>query len=388
MKEVRILLRGALVSLALPIAAMLCGCDGFFVKPTSGGGATVNTGDFAYVSNSAAGPTYLAAYNLAAGTLAAVPGSPVDLGFVPVALAVAPGNTYLYAASATNAGTPGIYRYSIATTGALTATNNGSPLVPDQAGSMALSADGNWLFSVSVLGLSMNEYKVDTSTGSLTLAANVILPGAGCGLSAGSSTPASQTCTVTAGPSGAYVAVALGIAGTVVFPYTSASGLTSQAYIPIAPATSTTGDFSVALDKSNYAFITRTNTLAVYAITPMAATLQATATFVANTIPRSVVLGPAYNYVYTASQGLGTISGFGIGSSGALSEISTLPFSAPTNVAALGVDNSGKYLIAAGYAASAGVQLYTLGATGELSAGAAAASGSTLTYPAVLALTH
>ena len=295
------------------------GCAGFFVKPTNGGNTT-NTGDFAYISNSASGPSFLAEYNLSAGTLAAISGSPVNLGYTPVALAVAANNAFLYAASAPDASSPGIYLYSIASNGALTAANSGSPLITDQTSSIALSADGGWLFSVNISGLVINEYKVNTSTGALTLAGSFILPGLGCVLTSGSSTPASQTCTVAPSPSGTYVAVAVGTGGTAVFPFTSAAGITTAAYILIPSGATITpsGDFSVALDKNNYAYVARTSTLAVDAITSTNATLQATATYVSGTVPRSVLLGPGYNYVYTANQGVSTISGFSIGSSGTL----------------------------------------------------------------------
>ena len=382
-----------LASVLLCVCLLLAGCDGFFVKPTGGGNGstTGTTGSFAYVSNSASGPTFLAEYNLAAGTLAPVSGSPLDLGFVPVALAVAPNNAFLYAASSTGASTPGIYLYSIGSDGALKVANGGSPLVSDGVASLAISPDGGWLFSLNVTGLVMYEYKVNTSTGALTLATSLITPGLGCGLSAGTSTPASQTCAVAAAPGGAYVATALGTAGTAIFPFSSTAGISSAGYTLIpsgTTASSPTGDFSVALDKNNYVYITRTSTLAVYALTSTGATLQATATFANGTVPRSPLLSSNYNYVFTANLGVGTLSGFGIGSSGGLGEVSTSPFSAPPNVAALGLDNTGKYVVSAGYAATSGVQLYTGQATGALLPAASASSGTTITYPAVLALTH
>lgn len=386
----------ALRSASLACALLLAGCAGFFVKPTSTGssgssGSTTVIGDFAYVSNSASGSTYLNAYNLASGTLSAISGSPLNLGFTPAAMAVAPSNSFLYVASTPGAVSSGIYLYSISSTGALTAANSGSVLIGDQISSIAISPDGGWLFSLNVTGLILSEYQVNTSTGSLALATTFSLPGVGCVASAGGTTPSTQTCAITAGPSGNYVAAALGTAGTVIFPYASSSGLSATGSTLISTGSSTaspSGDFAVTLDKNNYAYIARTNTLAVYAPSSGAATLQATATFALGTVPRSPLLNSSYNYVYIADEGVSAVSGFGIGASGTLAEVTGSPFSAPASVAALGADNSGKYVIAAGYDGTSGIQLFTIGTGGGLTLTGSTASGTSLTIPAILAFSH
>ena len=62
--------------------------------------------------------------------------------------------------------------------------------------------------------------------------------------------------------------------------------------------------------------------------------------------------------------------------------------SAPAAVRSLGFDKSGTYLLANGYSSTGGVQLYTLGSTGTLTAASSVATGTTTTVPAVMALTH
>jgi 6-phosphogluconolactonase (cycloisomerase 2 family) len=284
----------------------------------------------------------------------------------------------------------GIYLFSIASDGALTAANNGSNfLISDAISSMALSPDGGYLFTVSSTGTSMNEYQINTSTGALSLALTIPVPLSACSL-AGS--PISQSCSVTVAPSGQFVVVALGTAGDAIYPYASGSGITNTTPAQISSGStqaSPTGDFSVVLDSNNYAYIARTAALAVYAIgSGGAATLKSTAGYASGVTPRSVVLNGSQNYVYTANEGAGTISAYGIQSDASLAAASGSPFTAPSNVSALGVDNSGKYMIAAGYNSSTGVQLFSLGATGTLTLITSAATGTSTAYPAVLAMSH
>jgi 6-phosphogluconolactonase (cycloisomerase 2 family) len=385
----------SVLGVAAPL--LLTGCNNFFVCegksdcPSSGsGGGTTTGGDYAYVSNGASGSTYLAAYDLSGGTLTAISGSPYNLGYAPVALDVAPSDSFLYAATPPGVTNPGIYGYSIGTDGALTTIENGSVLVNDAVSSMDISPDGNYLFTVETTGLTMTEYKVDTTTGTLALVISFPLQGIGCTVTG---TPVSQSCTVKVSPSGSIVVVSLGTQGDAIFSYSSSSGITSATPVVIPSGTTTanpTGDYSVALDDNNYAYIARTNALAVYSInsSTLAYSQQDSKSYTSGMVPRSVVLSSSGGYVYTANEGAGTISAFAIGTSGALTEETGSPYAGPTNVSALGVDNSGNYLVAAGYDSSAGVQLFSIGAGGALTHVDSVGSGTSTTDPTVLALTH
>lgn len=384
--------RRAVAALALATSALLSGCHNFFVCANKGScPATTTTsggGNYVYLSNASTGSGAVAAYNISGGTLTAI-GSPVNVGFVPIALSIAPSDSFLYVATIPGATSPGIYRYSIGSDGALTVGNGGSAIVADQIASMDISPDGNFLFTVNSSGQFMNEYKVNTSTGALTLATAVALPGISCSLTGA---PASQSCTVKVSPAGNFVVVALGTAGDAIFPYSSTAGLTSNGFTLIPSGTTTaapSGDFSVALDKNNFAYIARTSALAVYSIAPTgAATAEFTTSYSSSAVPRSVVLSNGYSFVYTANEGAGTISEFGIGSGGTLSQLSGSPLTGPANVSALGVDKTGSYLVAAGYNGSSGVQLFAIGTNGALSLKASAGSGTSTAFPAVLAMTH
>jgi len=383
-------------ALGLSAILLLAGCHNFFICegkascPNSGGGGST-TSDWVYVSNAAANSTSISAYDIGNGSLAAISGSPFNIGFAPVALSVSPNNAFLYAATLPGVTNPGIYLFSInSSTGALTSANGGNVLITTQVSSMDISPDGNYLFVVDAAATALSEYSINSS-GLLALATTVPLPPALCALSG---TPVSQTCTVKVAPSGQFVVASLGSAGTVIYPYSSTQGITTANPTLIGSGSTTTnptGDYSVALDKNNYIYIARTAALAVYQITDANgdAVLQFNFPFSGTVTPRSVVLSLNQSYVYTANQGAGNISGFGIGTSGALTQISGSPFTGPANLAAIGTDKSGSYMVAVGYNGSSGLQLFSVGTTGALTLTTSAGTGtSTTTIPAVMALSH
>jgi 6-phosphogluconolactonase len=379
----------ACAAVTLGSTLLLTGCHDFFICqkascPSGGGGST--TTDYAYISNSTAGSTDISAYNIGNGSLAAISGSPFNIGFQPAAMSVSPNDAFLYVATLPGATNPGIYLFDINSSGGLSSGNGGDVLITAAISSMTISSDGNYLFVINQLGTILSEYQTNTSTGLLSLVSSFQLPGVGCTV-AGS--PITQTCTVAVAPSGAFVLASLGTAGTAIFPYTSTSGITSASFTLIPAASSTSADFSVVLDDNNYAYIARTSTLAVWAISSTGtATLQATATYSGTAAPRDVVLSGSQDYVYTANPGAGDISGYGIGSSGALTTISGSPFTGPSSVSAIGVDKSGDYMVAAGYNGTSGVQLFSIGTGGALTLITSAGTGTSPDYPAILALSH
>jgi 6-phosphogluconolactonase (cycloisomerase 2 family) len=374
---------------------LLAGCNNFFVcegkaSCPSTGGSTTSTTDFVYISNSASGSTDLAAYDLTSGALTAISGSPFNISFQPVALNVSPNNEFLYAATLPGVTNPGIYLFTIASDGALSAANSGNAVISAQVASMAISPDGGYLFAVNSDGTTMSEYQINSSTGFLTLATTLSFPLTTCTLAG---TPVSQTCSVTVAPSGQFVVVALGTAGDAIFPYSSSTGISSASYTLIPSGTTTgspTGDYSVVLDSNNYVYIARTSALAVFQITDTSgdAVQKSSTAYSSGVTPRSLALNSTQNYVYTANEGNGTISAWGIGSGGALTAASGSPFTGPSNVSAIGIDNTGNYMIAAGYNASTGVQLFSVGSTGSLTLITSAATGTSTAYPVVLAMSH
>lgn len=381
-------------ALALGATMLLTGCQNFFVcdkaSCPSTGTTGSSSGDYVYISNSSSGSTYISGYDIGSGSLTAITNSPFNLDFQPVAMTVSPSNSFLYVASLPGITNPGIYLYTIDSTGQLSGPSGGGVLIGGVLSSMDISPDGNYLFAVSNSGTLMSEYQVNTSTGGLSLVTSFTLPGTTCAL-AGS--VISQTCSVKVSPNGYYVAVSLGTAGTVIYPYTSSSGITTAGY-SLIPSGSTTGspsgDYSVTLDSTSRVYIARTNALSVWQISDSAgdAAEVANATYNSGVIPRSVVLSNNDADVYTANEGAGTISAYSIGSNGALTVVSGAPFAGPSDVSALGVDKSGSYMVAAGYNSSSGVQLFSISSTGALTLAASTGSGTSTAYPVVLAMTH
>jgi 6-phosphogluconolactonase (cycloisomerase 2 family) len=295
---------------------------------------------------------------------------------------VAPSNNFLYVASDPGYTSPGVYLYTIATDGSLTAPSGVSQT--DTVGAMAMSADGKYLFTLSSLGQAMTQYSVD-STGTLSKAGALTVSSLSCALA--TTTPVSASCGIGTSPNNDFVVASFGTQGDYVFPYTSSGGITTTGAQPIAAGTAS-GDFSVAIDASDNAYIAQTSTMTVYGLTSTAVNNRGTISYASGSVPRSVTIGPSSKYVFTANQGTGTISSFTTGTTTALSSVSGSPFTGPAHVAALGVDNTGSYLVAVGYDATAGVQLFSISTTGVLASLKSAATSTATQYPVLVAMTH
>jgi 6-phosphogluconolactonase (cycloisomerase 2 family) len=379
--------------IALPLAATLAlaltGCNGFFVYPGTSSSSTTGTGDYAYISNSASGSNYINGYSVSGGSLVATTGSPYSLGFVPSAMVVSIPNTYLYVASSSSGGSGEIYGYSIGTGGALTILNNSLGLEAENSSALAVSPDGQWLFSLNSDGLSMEEYKITTATGLLTAEGNYPITASAGGIV----TPNA----IKVAPSGNYIACALGTAGVDVFSFATSTGVASSSAAVIPPLNAADGFYSLAIDSSNNLFLAGTSGLVDYTVTAnsngsVTATLASSSSgYSLGTGNNSITVSKNGSYVFAGSQNGGTgstIYAYSISAGAALTAVTGSPFNAPTDIAALGYDSTGDYLLGVGYSATSGTQIFTIGSAGALTSSGSAASGTTLTIPAVLALTH
>jgi len=378
-----------LAALLAGLSLALTGCNGFFVYPGSSSSSSTGSGDYAYVSNSASGSNYINGYSVSGGSLVATTGSPYSLGFVPSAMVVSIPNTYLYVASSSSGGAGEIYGYSIGTGGALTILNNSLGLEAENSSALAVSPDGQWLFSLNSDGLSMEEYKISTSTGLLTAEGNYPITASAGGIV----TPNA----IKVAPSGNYIACALGTAGVDVFSFATSTGVASSSAAVIPPLNAADGFYSVAIDSSNNLFLAGTSGLVDYTVVAnsngsVTATLASSSSgYSLGTGNNSITVSKNNNYVFAGSQNGGTgstIYAYAIGAGAALTAVTGSPFNAPTDIAALGYDSTGNYLLGIGYSATSGTQIFTIGSAGALTSSGSAASGTTLTIPAVLALTH
>ena len=370
----------------------LSGCGSFFVcegkadcpaapcVPSSTVTCPATGTDFAYVANPSASANNVNGYNLDNGNLTTnATSAPFSFGYQPIAMAVTPANTFLYTASNPGISTGYLYGYSIETGGALNILSSGMPLITESAVSLAVSPDGQWLFVLDANSLTLSEYSINTSTGALTFnTTGAITPGAG--------TTGNASLDVTVAPSGDYVAVALGTGGLQTFAFDTTTGnLTPQN--PLAPATTQIGIYAVAIDANNYLYAAATNGLAVFSATT-AGVPTALKTYTAGNGPRSVAVNSASTFVYVGNKSDGTISGFSIGTNAVLTAISGSPFTGPTSVGALAIDNTGGYLITSGYNTSTGIELFAIGTTGALTSSGSAGSGTNAAVVSAIATTQ
>lgn len=341
---------------------------------------TNSTVDYAYIANASNGTSYTNGYDVSTGALTALTNSPFSLDFSPSALAITPSNTYLYAAtdSTLNNGVGYLYGYSIGSGGAISILASGKPLVSENITSLAISPDGQWLFCLDTNGLTLEEYSINSSTGAVTFANTYGITGASTGLV----TPSS----IAIAPSGDFLVVALGTGGAETFSFVTSTGVATVSTL-INPANASTGIYAVAVDANNYLYAAGTAGLQVFSTTTAGVpTLQKT--YATGNGPRSIVINPDSTFVYVGNQTDSTITAYTIGTNAALAAVSGSPFSAPDTVSSLAIDSTGAYLVAAGYNATSGINLYAIGATGTLTSKATAATGTSTLIPTPIAMTH
>lgn len=378
--------------LLLPVTG--CGsffaCEGKAACPTTttgtGTGTTTSSVDFAFVSyTTAAGASVITGYNLAGGALSAI--NSVSLPFVPIAMVVNPKNSLLYVASVPGASSPGIYAYAIGSDGTLSAANSGAALVTDFIGAMTVSPDGYYLYTVESTNQTMTQWTINQTSGGLTNSGPLTVLALSCAPLA--TTPVLPGCSVAVSPKKDFVMASLGTSGDAVFQYSSTGGVPNATPFTTVTAGTASGDFSVAIDASDYAYVAQTSTLTVFALSSSGVTQRGTTySYPSGSIPRSTVVDTTSKFVYTADAGTSKISGFATGTAG-VTELAGSPFAAPASVAALGVDSTDTYLVGVGYDASAGVQLYSVASSGVLSPLAKTAGTSAATqYPVLVAMSH
>ncbi len=358
----------------------LTGCGNFFVPPDNSGSGTggSTTGNRAYVANSA--NNTLAGFTVGTGTLAAVPSSPVALGYAPVAAVTTPTNSFLYVA-----GQGAIYLYTINEDGSLSSSSAGAAVAIVNVVALDISPDGNWLFGLDGTTTVVDQFQINKSNGNLTSVAAtaysvtnaVIAPRA-----------------IRVAPNGALVFIALGTGGDIVFTFNTTTGALVSSQV-LAPASVTTSDNGLAIDSTTtHLYIARSGTgggVAAFSIGAAGALTSVTGSpFTAGNQPFSIVLDPTGTYLYVANRTDGTISGFTIGTGGALTTLTGSPYASGKQVSSLGIDQSGKYLLAAAFGGSPDLSMYSFDAAipGKLDLATSTATGTGTTGAAALALTH
>jgi 6-phosphogluconolactonase len=406
-------MRRCLVAMVAVLLSTLVGCSNFFVPPNDTGGGTGGNGTatgtvyvanlttsslngFGVVPAVAAVPAVPATATTPAvpavpatpAALTAVAGLPMKLAYQPISMVVTANNTFLYVGSS-----GGIYLYAINSNGSLTipAAN------PKPAGvfaiSMTISPDQQWLIALDGTTQQLDIFQINATTGAL----NSLNAPAVYSLLSGSGTWAPSSVRIS--PNGQLIFAALGTAGDVVFTFNTTTGVAVSSANLNVPTT-TTSDFGLAVDsKTAYLYIARSGTqggVAVYSIGANGSLVAVTGSpFAAGSGTYAVQLDSTGTYVYAANRTDGTISGYtivpgSIASGLTLTQLSGSPYTTGTGTPSLGLDSTGKYLLASALAGSPDLSMFSFDPT---TAGALdlATSKATDTDPAgavAIALTH
>jgi 6-phosphogluconolactonase len=373
---------------AVAVVAVLpvfTGCGGFFPPINNGGGGGGgSTSNRVYVANQTAGS--IGAFAIGAGTLTAVNNTPLAAGFTPLSMAVTANNGLLYVGSAI-----GIFVYFINSNGSLTVPSTGSQPAGVFATAMAVSPDGQWLIVLDGTTQQLDIFQINLSTGALT---SVTAP-ATYSISSGVWQPSD----VRVSPDGTLIFAALGTAGDVVFTFNTTTGVATSSQ-SLATGNTATADFGLAVSpKTTYLFIARSGTnggVAVYSIGSGGALSPVTGTpFAAGSGTFSVVLDPTGTYVYAANRTDGTISGYTIVPGAttaalALTPLSGSPYASGAAVQSLGIDSTGKFLLAAASGGSPDLTMYSfdIPVPGKLDPATSVATGVKPAGAIAVALTH
>lgn len=394
----------AAIVTALPA---LTGCSGFFPPlPNNGGNTGGNTGNSIYVANLAS--SSIASFAIIAATpavpatatapavpakpaaLSAFSNSPLSGGYAPLSMVVAtnPKNAFLYVGAAT-----GIYLYLISSNGSIAAPSTGAIQTPAYAVSLAVSPDGNWLIALDGQSQQLDIFQINTSSGGLTSVVANQVPK--YSIQSGVWQPTS----VRLSPNGNFIFAALGTAGDVVFTFNTSNGDAVMAQ-SLSTGNAQTADLGLAIDpNSAYLYIARSGVsggLAVYSI-GSGGLLNAIkgSPFAAGSGTYSVVLDSTGTYAYAANRTDNTISGFTIApvtatTAPSLTPLSGSPYASGSGVQSLGIDSTGKYLLAASPGGKSDLTMYSFDATtpGKLDLATSTATDSNPAGASALALTH
>jgi 6-phosphogluconolactonase (cycloisomerase 2 family) len=309
---------------------------------------------------------------------------------------VNPADSILFVAS-----NGGIYTYSIGSSGVLTLLSSGVTSGLNDVVSMVVSPDGQWLFALDGIAtanvVTVYEFQIN-SNGALTPET-----------SGGATYTGSWTITAPASPvtapvpsaltaatvtSGVYVFVALGTGGDLVIPFNTSSGvqLTPTQYVIPAGNSIYTSDNALAVNNS-ILYVARGNSTsagALVAYNVANGNLASVGQGATGVQPTSVVVNQAGTDVYVANRTDGTMTGFSVGSGGALSLLATYSSGLGSFPVGLAVDNSGDYLLAIANGGSPELSMYSYDTTtaGKLDFSTSAVTGSGSSGGIALATTH
>ncbi|HVJ07133.1 MAG TPA: beta-propeller fold lactonase family protein [Acidisarcina sp.] len=383
-----------LAGLALAAALLLSGCGKFFVPEintpggtggSGGGGGTTSTTAFLYVANAATGGQNtnpaIAGFSTPGSTLAVLPQSPYAVGCLPSALAITPGNKFLYVGCSDGP----IFVYTVNSDGSLTG-NSGAPVATAVAPvAMKVDATGNWLLAAvnSFSGISsLAIFQINSSTGALTAASSSPVT-----LDTGSPNHIAIT------PNNQIVYVSLGTGGVDILSFNSNSGAAAVSGL-LKPKDSRGADTALAVNPAGtYLYVGETvgSGLRVLKIaTDGALTEISGSPFQTGLGPSAVVVDSAGANVYVTNRSDNTISGFAVAASGALTALAGSPYATGSTPVDMAIDSTKGYLAVVCSGGSPDLQLFNFDQTtaGKLNAVAHATTGTDPTTPLAIVASH
>jgi 6-phosphogluconolactonase len=365
----------------------LTGCSGFFVPvvPVPPG----STGNFVYVANttgttaSGTNPATgtVSGFVVGTGTLTAVPGSPLTLGYTPVAMTVTRDNKFLYVATVGN-----INVYAINADGSLTGASGSTGVAIANVVSLDVSPDGQWLIALdgTTLQAQVDVFQINTSTGALGVASNGTFPIPNAVI---------VPKMLKISPNGAYVFASFGSGGDVIFTFDTSSGLAIG--VGSLAVSNTTSDNGLAVDSASAnLYIARSGTgggVRVFTIGAGGGLNEIAASpFDSGGQAYSVVLDNTGKYAYAANRTNGTIYGYSIGAGAVLTALGGSPYTSGQLVTSLGTDSTGSYLLAAAFGGNPDLSMYSFDTTtpGKLVPATSMATGTDPAGAIAVALTH
>jgi 6-phosphogluconolactonase (cycloisomerase 2 family) len=301
-------------------------------------------------------------------------------------MVVTPSNGLLYVGAAN-----GIFVYFINSNGSLTTPTTGSQPAGVFATAMAVSPDGQWLIVLDGTTQQLDIFQINASTGALT---SVTAP-ATYSILSGTWQPSD----VRISADGTLIFAALGTGGDAAFTFNTTTGVAASSQY-LATGNTATGDYGLAISaNASYLFVARSGTnggIAVFSIGSGGSLTPVTGTpFAAGNGTVSVVLDSTGTYLYAANRTDGTISGYTIAAGAtaaalSLKPLSGSPYASGTSVQSIGIDKTGKYLLAAAIGGSPDLTMYSFDVTvpGKLDPATSTATGTAPAGAVALALTH
>ncbi|WP_433984921.1 hypothetical protein RBB78_11895 [Tunturiibacter empetritectus] len=338
--------RGSFVRWAVVGAALMLpvftGCTGFFPPVNNSGGGTGATGNQVYVVNQTT--KSVSGFVVGTATLTAVSNSPIALGSQPFAEVVTPNDAFLYIA-----GQASISLYLINSNGSLSAPSGGAVQNLVTAASLAVSPDGQWLIALDSFTQQLDIYQINSTTGALS---DVGSPTYSLHAGAGPWQPSM----VKVSPDGTLIFAALGTGGDVVFSFNTTTGLATQVQ-SLVNVNASDGRFWAGGRSQDCLSLhcAKWDQWGNWCLRDWIGGVLNSVTgspFAAGSGTVSIVLDGTGTYVYAANRTDGTISGYTIAAGATPAALSLTPLSGSayqsgTSVQSLGIDRTGKYLLAA-----------------------------------------